>query len=38
MEHLPTVLSDAFDPISFVILYPEQTLQSEGEGVSTQFV
>jgi Kef-type K+ transport system membrane component KefB len=38
MELLPTTLSNFFEPISFVILYPEQTLQGEGEGVSTQFV
>jgi Kef-type K+ transport system membrane component KefB len=38
MEYLPNTLSDKFDPISFVILYPEQTMQTEGEGYSTQFV
>jgi Kef-type K+ transport system membrane component KefB len=38
MEYLPTVLSASFDPISFVILYPEQALQAESEGVSIQFV
>jgi hypothetical protein len=37
MERIPRILSDAFETISFVILYPEQALDTEGEGVSQQF-
>jgi Kef-type K+ transport system membrane component KefB len=37
MERIPRILSDAFERISFVILYPEQTWNTEGEGMSQQF-
>ena len=38
MERLPRVLSLGFEPISFVILFPEQALTVDTEGVSQQFV
>ncbi len=37
MERVPRLLSDAFENISFVILYPEQALDTEEEGMSQQF-
>ena len=37
MERLPRFLSQTFDTVSFVILYPEQALDTEGEGMSQQF-
>lgn len=38
MERLPRILSDGFEPISFVILFPEKSLTVDTEGVSQQFV
>ena len=38
MERLPRILSIGFEPISFVILFPEQGLTADTEGVSQQFV
>jgi Kef-type K+ transport system membrane component KefB len=38
MERIPRILSDGFTSVSFVILYPEQALDTEGEGVSQQFM
>jgi hypothetical protein len=38
MERLPRILSDGFEPISFVILFPEKNLAADTEGVSQQFV
>ncbi len=38
MERLPRLLSDKFEHISFVIIFPEQTYDTEGVGVSEQFV
>jgi Kef-type K+ transport system membrane component KefB len=38
MERLPRILSDGFEPISFVILFPEKALAVDTEGVSQQFV
>jgi Universal stress protein family len=38
MERLPRVLSDNFEPFSFVLLFPEQNLVADTEGVSQQFI
>jgi hypothetical protein len=38
MERIPRILSANFEPASFVILFPEQALPTEIEGVSQQFV
>jgi Kef-type K+ transport system membrane component KefB len=38
MERLPRILSDNFEPFSFVLLFPEQHLVTETDGVSQQFV
>ncbi len=38
MERLPRILSQGFEPHSFLILFPEQTLMVDTEGVSQQFV
>ncbi len=38
MERIPRVLSANFESASFVILFPEQALPTEIEGVSQQFV
>ena len=38
MERLPRVLSDKFENTSFVILFPEQAADTEGVGVSGQFI
>ena len=38
MERLPRVLSDKFENTSFVILFPEQVADTEGVGVSGQFI
>ena len=38
MERIPRVLSANFETASFVILFPEQDLSREIEGVSQQFV
>lgn len=38
MERLPRLLSDKFDNVSFVIIFPEQAYDTEGVGVSEQFV
>jgi hypothetical protein len=38
MERLPRILSDSFEPFSFVLLFPEQNLVADTEGISQQFV
>jgi Kef-type K+ transport system membrane component KefB len=38
MERLPRILSQGFEPVSFLILFPEQALMVDTEGVSSQFV
>lgn len=38
MERLPRILSDGFEPVSFLILFPGQTSMVDTEGVSQQFV
>ena len=38
MERLPRVLSDNFTDFSFVLLFPEQSLVADTEGVNQQFV
>jgi Kef-type K+ transport system membrane component KefB len=38
MERLPRILSDNFEPFSFVLLFPEQNLVADTEGVSQQFI
>ncbi len=38
MERLPRILSNGFEPVSFLILFPEQSLVGDTEGVSQQFV